>query len=96
MISDVNNINSVEELEKKIDCWKAALKINHDPITGAMISESINAAYKRIEELKNNKVKIKINSQIDAPTVADKEDSAPVHLTRGQIMNSGDVFATIL
>ena len=88
---------SIEKLEEQIKFWTNRLKVVHDAVERATLENKIQNAKKEIDRKKLNIEKPEVKTQIDAPALVDRvEGSSSIELSRGQIMNAGDVFAITL
>lgn len=90
------NKETIESLEKKIGFWEEKLNNSRDSVETAVLDSKISAARKEITKLKAKNNKSEIKDQIEVPSIADRSSDCNITLTRGQIMNSGNVYSTIL
>lgn len=86
------DLKKIEELEAKIKFWNRKLLSSKNEVEIAVLNDKISQAKKEIEQLKEKKQKQHIKQHIDAPAVVDRKSNDMIELSRGQIMNSGDVF----
>ena len=88
----VENKETVESLKNKILFWKKKIEHSRNMEERALLDSKIRDAKQKIRELEMKKFDRKAESFVDAPSIAD-HDGDMVHLSRGQIMNSGNVFS---
>ena len=88
----VKNNDTVESLKNKISFWNKKMEQSRNMEERALLDSKIREAKQKIKELEIKKSEQKIESFVDAPSIADHNNDI-VHLSRGQIMNSGNVFS---
>lgn len=88
----VENKDTIESLKNKISFWDKGMKHTKNMVERALLDSKIREAKQKIRELEMEKSVQKIESLVDAPSIADHNGDM-VHLSRGQIMNSGNVFS---
>lgn len=88
----VENKETVESLNNKISFWKKKIEHSRNMEERALLDSKIRDAKQKIRELEMKKFNQKAESLVDAPSIAD-HDNDMIHLSRGQIMNSGNVFS---
>ena len=88
----VENKDTIESLKNKISFWTKGMEHTRNMEERALLDSKIREAKYKIKELQRKNVTPKAESFVDAPSVADHNNDM-VHLSRGQIMNSGNVFS---
>ena len=88
----VENKDTVESLKNKILFWTKGMEHSRNMEERALLDSKIRDAKQKIRELEIKKSDQKVESLVDAPSIADHNGDM-VHLSRGQIMNSGNVFS---
>lgn len=83
---------TVEILKKKITFWNSKMLNSKNMEERAILDSKIKEAKQKIVELQKSNLVQTAESHIDAPSIADRDESV-IHLSRGQIMNSGNVFS---
>ena len=86
------DLKKIEELETKINFWNQKLISSKSEVEIAILNDKVAQAKKEIEQLKEKKQKQHIKQHIDAPAMVDRNTDDMIELSRGQIMNSGNVF----
>lgn len=85
----------IANLQNRIHYWQNKLSNTKNAAEAAVLLDKINSAKKEILELNMDTQVQEINHQLDAPALADSS-TINNNLERGQIMNSGDVFVSML
>ena len=88
----VENKDTIESLKNKISFWIKGMEHSRNMVERALLDSKIREAKQKIKELEIEKSDQKAESIVDAPSIADHNGDM-VHLSRGQIMNSGNVFS---
>lgn len=82
---------TVENLKKKIAFWNNKMLSSKNMEERAVLDSKIKEAKHKIVELEKSNMVQTVESHIDAPSIADRDEKM-IHLSRGQIMDSGSVF----
>lgn len=84
---------SIEDLEKHIEFLKKRISGTNSSVEKAVYESQIKDLRTEIESMRSSLGDKKVSTQIDAPSVSERTQNESIMLTRGQVMDSGNMVS---